>query len=571
MIGSVRWHRVLLCAAVTALLYLPALGRAGLWEPDEGRYAEIAREMVLSGDYVTPRNDWVRYFEKPPFQYWATAASIKLLGQSEFAVRLPAALTSIAEVAVTEALGEAMFGAEVGLLGALALALSPLFFGYARFATPDPALAFFITAGLAAFYMAARAPDFGRGSGRLWFILSAALLALGTLVKGPIALLLAGAIGLIYILAEGRGREIARIPWIGCALAYSIIAVPWFVLVAMRNPGFLRFFFIHEHVQRYLDSTEHGWGPYFFVMVVGGGMWPWLYFMPLGATELRQTGTGSTDPRRKSAIRFLLIWFGLIFVFFSIPRSKLGSYILPAIAPLAIIAGLGLSRLRRLSTKRMRRMLGGFLLLNAMFAATAIGVFAWIGWIRHRLPTALATDGMLVGVCFFLGAAGAFLIVRRGRSGHAAVAAIAIGTLAVMGVMAKAREDAAPLGSYRELARAVKPHLADSRCVLASYRHFVQSLPFYTGRREALVAYRSELAPFSESAGAKASFIDTDGALSTLWRSKCVVLIANRKDLPHLAGLLTPRRNIIGCEGKKVALYNGSPEGRTPADCGKIP
>ena len=192
MVDSVRWHRLLLCAIVAVLLYLPGLGRAALWEPDEGRYAEIAREMVVSGDYITPRNDWVRYFEKPPFQYWATAASIKLLGQSEFAVRLPAALASAGEVVVTEALGEVMFGAEVGLLGALALALSPLFFGYARFATPDPALAFFVTAGLAAFYMATRAPDFGRGSGRVWFILSATLLALGTLVKGPIALLLAG-------------------------------------------------------------------------------------------------------------------------------------------------------------------------------------------------------------------------------------------------------------------------------------------------------------------------------------------------------------------------------------------
>src|SRR5689334_9789776 len=126
--------RLLVCALFAAVLYLPALGRPALWEPDEGRYAEIAREMLLTHDFVTPRDNWVRYFEKPPLVYWAEALSIKLLGPSEFAVRLPAALTTVAEVTVTAALGEAMFGAAVGLAAAMVLALSPLVFGFARFA-----------------------------------------------------------------------------------------------------------------------------------------------------------------------------------------------------------------------------------------------------------------------------------------------------------------------------------------------------------------------------------------------------------------------------------------------------
>src|SRR5277367_1032979 len=111
MLAANRPLRLTLYALLAALLYLPALGRPALWEPDEGRYAEIAREMVLAHDYVTPRDDWVRYFEKPPLVYWAEAISIKLLGLNEFAVRLPAALSSVAEVAVTAALGEAMLGA----------------------------------------------------------------------------------------------------------------------------------------------------------------------------------------------------------------------------------------------------------------------------------------------------------------------------------------------------------------------------------------------------------------------------------------------------------------------------
>jgi 4-amino-4-deoxy-L-arabinose transferase-like glycosyltransferase len=148
--------RLALYALLAAIIYLPGLGRPALWEPDEGRYAEIAREMVVSGDYVTPRDDLELYFEKPPLVYWANAVSIKVFGVNEFAVRLPAALFSIGQVVVTAALAEVMLGATAGLFAALALSLSPLFFGFARFATLDPALAFFLTAGLAAFYAAAR-------------------------------------------------------------------------------------------------------------------------------------------------------------------------------------------------------------------------------------------------------------------------------------------------------------------------------------------------------------------------------------------------------------------------------
>ncbi len=117
MIRWTRSRRLLLCAGIAALLYLVGLGRPALWEPDEGRYAEVAREMVVSGDYVTPRNDWVRYFEKPPLVYWATAASLKIIGENEFAVRLQASLFSIGQVVITAALAETIFGAGGGTVG----------------------------------------------------------------------------------------------------------------------------------------------------------------------------------------------------------------------------------------------------------------------------------------------------------------------------------------------------------------------------------------------------------------------------------------------------------------------
>src|SRR5208282_3848181 len=345
MLSANRPLRLTIYALLAAILYLPGLGSPALWEPDEGRYAEIAREMVISGDYVTPRDDFELYFEKPPLVYWAEAAAIRAFGTNEFAVRLPAALFSIGQVVITAALAEVMLGAAAGFFAAIVLALSPLFFGFARFATLDPALAFFLTAALGAFYVAARDDSFSRPSARKWMLISAAMLALGTLAKGPIALFLGGAIALAWLAVERRLRQITAMPLVACLFIYAAIVLPWFVLAEARNPGFMRFFIVHEHFERYFASSEHEWGPWFFVPIVIGGTWPWTFFVPPGWSAMRADntlpdGSRSTSGQRAAA-SFLAIWFLVIFVFFSIPRSKLGSYILPALPPLGIAAGYG--------------------------------------------------------------------------------------------------------------------------------------------------------------------------------------------------------------------------------------
>jgi 4-amino-4-deoxy-L-arabinose transferase-like glycosyltransferase len=558
------WLRAALCALVAAMLYLPGLGRPALWEPDEGRYAEIAREMVVTRDYVTPRIDGLRYFEKPPLVYWAEAASIRIFGANEFAVRAPAALCTAAEVGATCAIGEAMFGAEVGILAALALALSPLVFGFARFATLDPPLAFLLSAALGAFYAASKEQDFGSGAGRRWMCVSAGLLALGTLVKGPVAPLLGGAIALAWMLWERRRREIARIPFFACIVIFAAIAVPWFAVAAMRNPGFLHFFVVHEHVQRFLESTEHGWGPYFFIPIVAGGAWPWLFFVPLGILEMRRREEESRE-LNLSAFRFLTVWFVLIFVFFSIPRSKLGSYILPAMPPLAIVAGFALARLEWLQPSRRARWLGAFAVANVILAAAA--AIALDAFLAHRHPE-LARDGIIIAAIDVAAGIGVFVVGRRGRAGRRIAAALAAAMVLVVVTAEHARSDAAALFSYRTLARALTPY---RDCTLASYRHYVQSLPFYTGMVERPVEYFGELAEFEHHRGEDSIFIGREDKLVALWSSGgCMILVANRKDLPALLKILSPAPVSVGCEGKKVALLNGPPRVAPPSGCAPI-
>ncbi|HYA34616.1 MAG TPA: phospholipid carrier-dependent glycosyltransferase [Candidatus Binataceae bacterium] len=556
---SRRALRIALVFAFAVVLYLPGLGRPALWEPDEGRYAEIAREMHLSGDFVTPRNDQVRYFEKPPLVYWAETAAIAVFGANEFAIRLPAAICSIAEIVGTAMLAEAMFGADAALLSAIALGLGPLFFGLGRAATLDPALAFFMTAGLGAFFMAALIRDFSRTDARRLFVVAAAMLAMGTLAKGPVALLLGGAIALAWIIVERRTNEIVRMPWLPAIAVYAAITIPWFALAEWRNPGFLSFFFLHEHFARYLHASEHGWGMWFFIPVVIFGAWPWIVFAPVGMREMAR------DSSTRSVLKFLAIWFAFTFVFFSIPRAKLASYILPAMPALAILCGYGIARLWSMPSDRARRILTWFVLLNVVaVVGAAAGLFAARGFLSPELTV----DGIVILSLLALMTIAVWIL--RGASVGPSIVAIALTMIVIVGLGTRAREHAAAYATYRNLARAIAPLLRPG-CVLASYRHNVQSLPFYTGFRERLVAYRGELdEPFSYSPDAAESFIATDDDLRREWAGGgCVMLVANRSDLGHLRTILTPTPVTVGCEGKKLALYNGdAPQNSACASAG---
>ncbi len=559
MLAANRPLRLTVYALLAAVLYLPGLGRPALWEPDEGRYAEIAREMLVSDDYVTPRDDYELYFEKPPLVYWAEAAAIKIFGINEFAIRLPAALFSIGQVVVTAALAEAMLGIASGFLAALALALSPLFFGFAQFATLDPALAFFLTAAMAAFYAAAGDDSFSRPTSRRRMLISAAMLALGTLAKGPVALLLGGVIALIWLGSERRLADIRAMPLAACLVIYAAIVLPWFMLAEARNPGFLRFFIVHEHFERYATSNEHGWGPWFFIPIVIGGTWPWFFFVPSGWSAMRAPdGSGSArapSKRRRSDARFLGIWFVVVFVFFSIPRSKLGTYILPALPPLAIVAAYGLASLQALDDARRGRLLA---IVAIASVALAAALFIFFKLALAPINPTLLLDGLLIATAL---AAGAIAMYSLGRSASRvpyAIAAIALAMLVTVPLATRVRENVSSIFTYRNLAITIRPYLADD-CTLASYRHYVQSLPFYTRRREIRVEYWGELSEVSPASAKSPFVIGSDARLRQAWSSgTCMILIVNSRDLASLQDSLKPAPAIIGCEGKKLALYNGS-------------
>jgi 4-amino-4-deoxy-L-arabinose transferase-like glycosyltransferase len=264
----------------------------------------------------------------------------------------------------------------------------------------------------------------------------------------------------------------------------------------------------------------------------------------------------SAPDQRRAAANFLAVWFMVIFVFFSIPRSKLGTYILPALPPLAIFAGYGLSRLGVHAITLRRRILAGFAIANVIFALAAVVFFATV--MRPRNPS-LALDGFLLALMLGGGAILMYAFGRETARVPLAICALTLAMLATVPLTARMREHLSSLSTYRNLAHIVQPYLARD-CVLASYRHYIQSLPFYTGRRETRVLYWGELSEVSPTTTVKSPFIiGTDARLGEIWSSgTCMILIANERDLPALRNSLKPPPVILGSEGKKSALYNGA-------------
>jgi 4-amino-4-deoxy-L-arabinose transferase-like glycosyltransferase len=332
------WGRDLVFLTLgVALLLGPHLGRRALWEPDEGRYAEIPREMLASGDFVTPRLNGVKYFEKPPLFYWIEAGALRAFGPREWALRLPPALFALGGCLAVYAAGRRLFGRRAGLWAGAVLATSPLYCAIGHIVILDMAVSVLLTVSLLAFLLATREPRGWRRRLLLWAFWTAA--ALAVLTKGLIGIVLPGlVIGAWIVLARRWDALRMLLQPSGIAL-FLAIAVPWHLLAARANPGFAWFYFVHEHLLRYTTKIHGRYHPFwFFIPVLFAGLLPWTLLLP---RALRSALAAPAEERRKTV--FLILWAGIVFLFFSLSDSKLVPYVLPAVPPLALLAGRFLS------------------------------------------------------------------------------------------------------------------------------------------------------------------------------------------------------------------------------------
>lgn len=327
---------VSLAAFVGAVaLFAVGLGWLGLIEPDEARYAAVGRAMLEEGDFVTPRFNGFVYLDKPPALHWLTALSFAILGPTEFAARLFPMLAAAATVALVYAFARQAFGHREGLSAALVLASSIMWFAVGRVVRYDALLALAITATL---WWAWRGSEGGPASRRSYVLASVAA-GLGVLVKGPVAVALPLLIIVIYLAATRRLRALLGVPWHLSIAAFVLVAVPWFVLCELANPGATRFFLFHENLARAVGKTDvTHWEPWwYFLAIVALGSVPWTLLLPGAIADGCRRQAKDSVERRASVL--LVVWLVVVVGLFSIPKVKLPPYILPALPALALLVG----------------------------------------------------------------------------------------------------------------------------------------------------------------------------------------------------------------------------------------
>ena len=307
-----------LALAVLAI-YLAFLGARGLNEPDEGRYAEIGREMAASGDGLIPRLNGFAHFQKPPLIYWATAASLKLCGVNESAARLPSALAALGTAALTYAMGRRLLGKTGGALAALVLLGSVGYFALSQLLTPDMLMTLWIAGALTCLVEEMHRPA---ARWRWGFFLA---MGLGFLTKGPMAFVVPLSAALGATLAQRRSAAPLALPWArGLALAL-LIGLSWFLALSLLQPELFTYFWKYELLQRFTSHTHGRSKPFwFFIPVILAGFLPWSVFFPSLARRAWQRLRQKTPLRPLHGL--LLGWLLPPFLILSLSGSKLPPY-----------------------------------------------------------------------------------------------------------------------------------------------------------------------------------------------------------------------------------------------------
>lgn len=481
---------------VFAIVWFGTLDFRKLIGSDEGRYAEIAREMVTTGDWVTPRYNGVKYFEKPILLYWTTAAAFSLFGQHEWTARLWVAVTSFAGVVLLFVTGRAIFSPSAGLLSAAILGSSALWVGAGHMNTTDMGLSFFLESTLCAFLLAFR-PGISPQRSRGLMYLCWAAMGLAVLSKGLIGLVLPGLTLTTYILVTRDSGILLRLQWRHGLLIFATIAVPWFLLVSIRNPEFPGFFFLHEHFGRF--TTVEGYnraGPWwYFGAITAIGLLPWTLVLPSAIGRRNRNGDSKQqrNPGFNSTL-LLWIWGTVTLVFFSVSKSKLPGYILPAFPALALLAGYAFTQMSR---RDILVFLGGTLALATMALfgsryipllapAESVTVYrAYQRWIEIGVGVALL--GALLALYMTVRATAADRKVIRALLVFAVFSHFAIQIVILGHDLFRGRSSA------YDLARQINPRI-DRTQPFYAVKTFDHTLPFYMQKTMTLVESRDELA-----------------------------------------------------------------------------
>ncbi|MBU4232917.1 MAG: glycosyltransferase family 39 protein [Desulfobacterales bacterium] len=529
---------VLILMVAGLVLFFYRLGAPGLIDPDEGRYAEIAREFFVLRDWGIPHLNLLPYLEKPPLVYWLTALSFKVCGFTELAARLPSAVSALGGVLLAYGLGRAFWGPGPGVLGALVLASAAGYVALGRILTLDMTFALCLNLGIGLGYLA-----LSRGQNRLWPWAYLAL-ALAVLTKGPVALVLAGLVWVIWVAVNRRsGRSLIQIRgWV----LLAVITLPWFVYVQWRYPEFFRFFVLEQHLGRFLTPAIHPEPLWYYVPVLLGLLLPWTWLLPWTLTAAGRW--------RDPDYRFLVIWAAVIVVFFSLSRGKLAPYILPALLPLALLVGHGLARLTGV----------GRMFFNSRFLKTSLLVWGVTGvglvglslWPPALLVKALARSNfsfpylLAVSLVWALTPLAALIFRHLG--------ALLLGALLLSALVPRGIDQVSLGRSFKDMGLALKSRWQPG-AALVGVHIYSQGLSFYSGHIFHLLGCRTELDFGQRLAPEKGLRLADKEALPAFTAATPVTFFFLKvRDLPWLAeGLPGNFRTVASHKDCILSIYEG--------------
>ena len=456
---------LLLFVAVVAV-YAFRLGSLGLTEPDEARYASVARAMLRTHDLLTPRFNGFVYLDKPPLLHWLTAASFALGGANEFCARAVSVLAAAAIVALVYAFGRAAFGPGAGLISAIVLASSLQWFLMGRVLRFDMLLALAISATLWWVWAAVEAGDRGR---RYW-LFAAGAIGLGMLTKGPVALVLPAIILPLYLAITRRLPVLLRVPWLPCLAVLVLIVAPWCLFCERANPGALRYMLLQENLARVAGEVgeTHARPWWYFLAILPAGLLPWALCLPGALVDALGPRLRKQEAEWRASV-LLLLWLAVPLVLFSLPQGKLFGYLLPALPAAALLIGRTLATPAR---GRAALIATGGLLLGAALALQIIGLkpISRAGYPADPFVPLMAAALLLSGL--------AAIVFSLWGKPAVALAGVALGASFAYHVAVRAAELAYPPVSERSLAQALAAYRRPEEKIVA-YGRMSRGALFY--------------------------------------------------------------------------------------------
>ncbi|MGC1854982.1 MAG: glycosyltransferase family 39 protein [Candidatus Aquirickettsiella sp.] len=502
--GSWYFDLILLAVGI-ALAFSLFLGTRPLSVPDEGRYAEIPREMLVLHDFVTPHLNGIKYFEKPPLFYWLQAGAIKVFNLliietehglnkpknnhylppiSEWTVRLPNAIVALLGCLLVYASGRILFERRTGLLSAIILASSLLYFALARMVTLDMTLSVCLSGSLLTFLVATnQSPSLWR---RFLFYSAYMFAGLAVLTKGLVGIIFPMMIIGLWGLLCNQWHLLKRCYLPSGMVLFLLIVLPWHILVQARNPEFFQFYFINQQFLRYSTLIAQRYQPdWFFIPIFIAGFLPWVCFFPQAIVSHFPRNWQQFKERNNYI--FLLLWIGIIFIFFSFSHSKLIPYILPIFPALALLTGHYLS----IHWQRNRDIKWGYIAVPLVWLGLGgIGIL-YIIYDPTIILSQSARLFLITGYGVFLLnsiIASCFAIQKKSKM---AFATLAIGSMISLLIVSMSIPQL-DTRSIKPLVVALKPLLKPGDKIVA-YHDYYQDLPFYLNQRVFTVNVGGEL------------------------------------------------------------------------------